>query len=350
MKLVVLPLLFTAVAGVACGVQEIEHTTSLVKPPPSAEVDAAVVPPVTPSNDDGEAPVSAPRDAGVRGGNEAGAPVTRPDASQSPDGPVTGTVGVTIAGHFVPREKALVVLHIGHSNMAGRATGPAELKPLFYDITPQLFVYRDGTFAPAQEPTAPDNQEGQAAGPGMALLHTVQAAAPADAAVISIGRGQSGSFAGYCSNFRKGGLFYDFVMKPAVALKGQVTFVALFTMLGQSEHNATAAQQHAFSDCMSGIAADVRGDLDEPDLPFMVGDYEAGITKADIAPTTPFAQAIIAQIKTIPGKTPRAAIIPTDGVAMEDDHHFNMAGHKLWAERAIKLLVDNGWAPWAMGR
>jgi hypothetical protein len=32
---------------------------------------------------------------------------------------------------------------------------------------------------------------------------------------------------------------------------------------------------------------------------------------------------------------------------MEDDHHFNLAGHKLWAAAGIKLLVDHQWAPWA---
>ena len=33
-------------------------------------------------------------------------------------------------------------------------------------------------------------------------------------------------------NFRKGALLYDFVMAPALELKGKVTFGAIFTMLG----------------------------------------------------------------------------------------------------------------------
>jgi hypothetical protein len=256
--------------------------------------------------------------------------------------------GVTIGGRFVPKEKALVVLHIGHSNMAGRATGPVDLKPFFYDVQPALWMFgHDGMFHPAMEPTAPDNEMGQAAGPGMALLHTIQAVAGPDAYAISIGHGQSGSFQGYCSNFRKGGLFYNVVMQPAMALKGRVTFAAIFTMFGQSEHNASVSDQQGFATCMAGVAADMRGDLGEPNLPFMVGDYEAGITKAGIEPTSPFGVAIIAQLHMIPGKVSRCALIPTDGVPMEDDHHFNMAGHKMWAARGVKLMIDNGWAPWA---
>jgi hypothetical protein len=49
----------------------------------------------------------------------------------------------------------------------------------------------------------------------------------------------------------------------------------------------------------------------------------------------------------VPSKTSRAAIIPTTGLSMEDDHHYNMAGHKEWAARGFKLLLDHGWAPWA---
>jgi hypothetical protein len=48
----------------------------------------------------------------------------------------------------------------------------------------------------------------------------------------------------------------------------------------------------------------------------------------------------------IPGKVTRAALIPTEGLEMEDDHHFNMAGHKGWAARAIEIMLMRGWAAW----
>jgi hypothetical protein len=319
-----------------CGLREIPRGAPPATPSaPSSDSAAPPAPPLAP-------PDGPPRPDG--GATTADAPPTVEEPP--PSGP-----GVTIAGTFVPRASAIVVLHIGHSNMAGRATNPPELKPFFYDTDPRLWVYaKGGTFRPAREPSAPDNQDGQAAGPGMALLRSALAVAPAGGQVISIGHGHSGSFAGYCSSFRKGGLFYDIVMAPARELKGKVTFAGIFTMFGQSEHNATAAMQSRFSDCMAGIAQEMRADLGEPELPFVIGDYEMGISRPDIAPTSSFARAIIAQIQMIPGKVPRSVIIPTLGFPMQDDHHFNMAGHKMWAERGIQLLGERGWAPWAAQR
>jgi hypothetical protein len=262
---------------------------------------------------------------------------------QPPTGP-----GVTIDGQFVPRARAIVFLHIGHSNMAGRARTPATLRPFFEEPDPRLFVYASGgTFQPAKEPTAPDNKSGQALGPGMAILRSAQAAAPADTFMISIGHGHSGSYGGSCSAFRRGGLFYDLVMGPARELKGKVTFGAIFTMFGQSEHNAPVAEQQAFADCLQGIAGEMRADLGEPALPYIVGGYEMGISRSDIAPDSDFARPIIAQLQMVPGRVQRSAIIPTDGFPMQDDHHFDLAGHKLWAEAGIRLLVENRWAPWA---
>jgi hypothetical protein len=266
----------------------------------------------------------------------------------SPDaGAVDPGGGVTVAGAFIPRAKVIVFLHIGHSNMAGRATTPAASKPYFYDTDPQLWVYGDGGFRPAQEPTAPDNQSGQAAGPGMALLRSGLAVAPQGSVFVSIGHGHSGSFGGYCSNFRKGGLFYDITMRPARELRGKVTFGAVFTMFGQSEHRLDAAAQRGFSDCLAGMAAEMRADLGEPELPFVMGDYEAGISRADISPDGTLGKLLRAQLQMAQAKIPRSQLVPTEGLEMQDTHHFNMAGHKLWAERAVKILTDNRWASWA---
>jgi hypothetical protein len=263
-------------------------------------------------------------------------------AAPAPAGP-----GVTIAGKAVERGNAIVFLHIGHSNMAGRASGPAELLPYFTTTDPRLWAYAvGGQFRPAKEPLAPDMDTGMHAGPGMALLRSALMTASADSYFISIGHGHSGTYGGNCANFRKGGLFYDIVMKPALELKGRVTYGGIFSMLGQSEHSQTSARQQGFADCMAGIAGDMRADLGEPELPFMVGDYEQGISRSDIAPGSAFGKLLIAQMAMIPGKVARSALIPTDGLPMEDDHHFNMAGHKAWAERAIEIMKTRGWMAW----
>jgi hypothetical protein len=330
---------------IGCGLREIDHRPAghtMVGPDAAVEPEPQPEPSPTPTPMPMPMPMPMPGvDAAVRmDAGQAGPADAAPAAMGGP--------GVMIAGQFVPRAKAIVFLHIGHSNMAGRATGPADLKPYFYDTDPHLVTYaKGGAFRPAREPTAPDNEMGQAAGPGMAILRAAQAVAPPDAYFISIGHGHSGSFGGNCAAFRKGGLLYDLVMGPAREVKGRVTFAAIMTMFGQSEHNVPPAQQKMFLSCLQGVAADMRGDLGEPALPYIVGGYEMGISRSDIAPNSAFAVPIIAQLQMVPGQVTTSALIATDGFPMEDDHHFNMAGHKMWAAAGIKLLVDHEWAPWA---
>jgi hypothetical protein len=285
-------------------------------------------------------------DAGGTGGQADAAPAVNPGA------------GVTINGVFVPRDRAIVFLHIGHSNMAGRTTTPEELRPLSFETHPHLWAYgKGGVWRPAKEPLAADSLTStcggvgcaglpNGAGPGMSILRTALAAAP-DAYVISIGRGQSGTNGGYCRSFRKGGLLYDFVMGPAQELKGKVTFAAVWTMLGLSEDN-DGPNNARFGDCMVAVANDMRRDLGEPDLPFVMGDWEAG-AEGDLAPTSSVGQIVVPQLHALPDRIPRSVLIPTEGLPINalDGHHYDLEGHKLWAERGMALLKMKGWMPWA---
>jgi len=41
-----------------------------------------------------------------------------------------------------------------------------------------------------------------------------------------------------------------------------------------------------------------------------------------------------------------SVLVPTNGTGMQDDHHFNYLGHKLWTGRVVQLMKDKGWFPW----
>ena len=187
-----------------------------------------------------DAPASPGADAGAEG---ADAGPLSPDAgvraadAAPPVAPLSG-VTVSINGTVVPKEKVVVILHLGHSNMAGRAKDPAEQTPYFYDTDPHLWRYQvGGIWTPAKEWLCPDggtpgiSPSNQGAGPGMALLRSGLAVAP-DAYFVSIGQGKAVEFMGNCFSFRKGGIFYETMMGPARELKGKVTFGGLFVMLG----------------------------------------------------------------------------------------------------------------------
>jgi hypothetical protein len=254
--------------------------------------------------------------------------------------------GVTIDGVFWPRDEVIVMLHVGHSNMAGRASAPPELLGFNYDTDPHLWAYAlGGAWRPAREPLSPDVQTMGHAGPGMSILHAAQARAP-DRIFVSIGRGQSGSLGGYCRNFRKGGLFYDIVMQPARELVGRVTFGAIFAMFGTSEADDPANIPN-FGECIRGMVAEMRGDLGEPDLPYILGDWE--LEASDLAgPTSPGAMVIRPQMRQLVTGVARFGLVETDGLPVPfDDHHYDLTGYKLWGERALDILVKNGWTTWA---
>ncbi len=255
--------------------------------------------------------------------------------------------GVVIGGVAVPRDKVIVFLHLGHSNMAGRTNTPPELRPLNFETHPKLWAYaKDGAWRPAKEPLSGDYLTRGGAGPGMSILRTALDLAPDDAYVVSIGRGHDGSIGGHCRNFRRGALLYDFVMAPAKELKGKVTFGAIFTMLGVNEFRRDAANLTRFHECLEGVAADMRADLGDPDIPFLMGDWEAGATGA-FDPTHDYAITTKMQMRIAEMNIRRSGIIPSDGLPMSDDHHYNLVGYKMWAERGFEILKMSGWIPWA---
>jgi hypothetical protein len=257
------------------------------------------------------------------------------------------TDGVVIGGKAVPRDKVIVFLHLGHSNMAGRTTTPPELRPQNFETHPQLWAYaKGGAFRPAKEPLSGDHLTRGGAGPGMSILRTALDLAPEGAYLVSIGRGHDGSIGGYCRNFRRGALLYDFVMAPAKELKGRVTFGGIFVMLGVNEFRRDAANLPRFHECLEGIAADMRGELEDPDIPFLLGDWEAGATGA-FDPTRDYAITTKMQMRIAMMNIRRSGLIASEGLPMSDDHHYDLVGYKMWAERGFAILKSSNWIPWA---
>jgi len=308
---------------------------------------------------------SPPQDAASASGSSiatsGGADATVPASGSGEGGAASGGssgmalsgIQISVGGTLVPKEKVIVFLHVGHSNMAGRATSPASLQAFNYTTDPHLWAYqKGGAWKPAIEPLSPDAMTAGAAGPGMSILRTALTMAP-DAYIVSIGHGESGDLGGYCTSFRKGGLFYNVVMDAAMELRGKVTFGAIWGMFGAAEF-ADPTHASTFGQCLQGVVTDMRTDLGLPALPALLGDWEAGAT-GKFTPTLPFPQMIIPQIHSAAANVPPAAVIGTVGLpiqiraadAAEGQHHYDFAGHKGWAEHGFVLASQNGWTPWA---
>jgi hypothetical protein len=284
-------------------------------------------------------------------------------------------ISIVINGTAVPKEHVIAYVHLGHSNMAGRAdsasmtpcpgsttcsTVPFASRPYFFmDPDPHGWMFHTNNgFQPADEPlTAGDSGNdvvdipGQTlplGGPGTALIKESIALAP-DYYFVSLGHGVGSA---YCSQFLPGSLYYNDVMAAPLALKGKVTFGAIVIMLGITERHGTQADITGYASCINKLVTAIRTDLSEPNLPLLLTDYEMGATNGVdgcLAPSCPFAQQIIAQIQMVPGLVSNSAIVPTDGLVMlppPDDHHFNLEGHAVWVQRALAIMQKNGWFPW----
>jgi Carbohydrate esterase, sialic acid-specific acetylesterase len=257
----------------------------------------------------------------------------------------------------VPKEKVIAFIHFGHSNMAGRADSPLPLRPFYFtQADPRAWLFRNNAFQPALEPnTAGDSGNntplvpGQTlplGGPGTALVKQADAMAPGSY-FVSLGFGRSSA---YCSQYLPGHLYYDSMMAAAKQLKGKVTFGGIFVMLGITERHGTAADITGYSGCMNTLVTAIRTDLGEPNMPLLLTDYEMSAVGA-LAPTVPFAQAIIPEIHKVPSVVSNSALVPTDGLPLADPqtadgHHFNLDGHKMWTQRALDIMKAKGWFPW----
>ena len=116
-------------------------------------------------------------------------------------------------------------------------------------------------------------------------------------------------------------------------------------MLGITERHLAADQIPGFPSRMAQIISDMRNDLGEPNLPVLFCDYEQGAT-GDLAPTGSVGSVLQPLVRQLPGLVSKSVLVPTDSLEMQDDHHFDMQGHKDWAARVIQLMQSNNWFPW----
>lgn len=254
---------------------------------------------------------------------------------------------VDINGTMLPKEDVIAFIHVGHSNMAGRTSSPTSEKAYFFeDMDLHAWMFKDNRWDPALEPTAGDsgNIVGTRVmgGPGTALVKQAVKLAPSKY-FVSLGWGRSSA---YCSQFLPGGLYYDQMVAAPKALKGKVTFAAIVVMLGITERHGTSGDISGFPNCINQLVTAIRTDVGEPNLPLLMNDYEMESTGAELEPTGEFARSIIPQIRMVPTVVSNAALIPTEDVEMQDNHHFNLTGYRTWTARILTIMREKGWFPW----
>lgn len=262
-------------------------------------------------------------------------------ADPAPARPLSG-VSINLGGVDVPKEHAIAFIHIGHSNMAGRASRPNASRPFHFQEThPRAWLYHPGNPPElALEPkTAGDTQN---AGPGTALVKEAAMLASPDYYFISLGFGVPSA---YCTQFLPSGLYYDQLIAGPLSIKDRVTFGAIFIYLGITERHGTEADRTGFANCINELVTTIRNDVGAPDIPLLINDYEVEAT-GELRVGGAVANAIMPQIAKIPSTVTNSALISAEGLGMQDDHHFNLDGHRVWVQRALATMQEKGWFPW----
>jgi hypothetical protein len=254
--------------------------------------------------------------------------------------PAVSGVTITLGGVNVPKEKAIAFIHVGHSNMAGQARSPQGSRAFHYETHPHAFMYHAGS-AP-ELAVEPKTAGGPGAGPGTALVKEAALAAP-DYYFISLGHGEPSA---YCSQFLPGALYYEELIAAPKAIKGKATFGGIFIYLGITERHGSAADLNGFPNCVKTLVDNIRKDVGEPNLPALMNDYEVDGT-GEFAVGGAVASAIMPQIAKCPSVVSNFALVSSDDVGMQDDHHFNFDGQRNWVQRAFTTMKDKGWRFWA---
>jgi hypothetical protein len=267
---------------------------------------------------------------------------------------------LVLGGVNVPKEKVVVYLMIGHSNMAGMDGSHADGTAHPHGWTWQMLSTK--TWVPAKE-TPGTARNGLStgrgiAGPSMPFLKQMAAAYPDCYFGVVINASQSSTCRGENTGtngsgidpddnrYWKGARLYEEIVTAAKAIQADVTLGGIVCMLGSVEATRTTeATCRNFSNDLAQLARDLRADLGNPKLPFLMGEYEQGAS-GDFTITRPMPAIIASEIRALPTKLDNSASIPSNGIQMLDDHHYTgNVGQVEFAKRTVAAIQSKGWFP-----
>ncbi|MBD3421610.1 MAG: hypothetical protein GF398_15955 [Chitinivibrionales bacterium] len=273
----------------------------------------------------------------------------------------------------VPKERMIVYLFMGHSNMVGRGQGPSSYADTFKTTHPRCWNFHlldpytqsafpgdpHHEFIPAVEPVHQDErnkttplQKPVGGGPAMAFMKRMAAQYPgfyfgaiqnADGG-LTLRKYKNNQTDGQNPKLR------DQILNAAKAIKDKVTIGGVVTMLGGIER-ANQSAVNSYSSDMKQLADFMRNDLNLPNLPFLITQYNEGGT-GSWAINANYVSELMNQINSLEqsGGLSNCKVIPTNWARnqsqyMHDNHHFNFRGQVEWSKYAVQVLQGAGWEP-----
>lgn len=220
-----------------------------------------------------------------------------------------------------PSESMQLFLLIGQSNMAGR--GPVE--PQDKIVHPRVFMLtKELTWVPATDPMHFDKAIA-GVGPGSSFARTVADAEPN--AIIGLIPAAVGGTS--LDQWKPGGALYTAaVTRAREAMKhGKLAGI----LWHQGESDSASAKAATYAAHFAAMIAQLRSDLNAPEVPLIVG--ETGRFRTDAAE-------INAVIATLPKTVPHCAFVSAEGLTDKGDKlHFDSASARELGRRYARAWL-----------
>jgi hypothetical protein len=253
-----------------------------------------------------------------------------------------------LSGVIVPKEKFIVYIMIGHSNMTGRTP---ELDTVVdphawnFFITDCCQSFKNHTWVPARDCIHMDFA-GSGGGPCMHFLKKMVRAYP-DYYFGVVNNANSGA---QCrANYLKGngaGAFdlYAEMIDALMVIKGSVTFGGIICMLGVSESvHAPDTVCRCFSSDIALMVREFRDTLGLPSLPFIMGGFERD--GPEVKTQGIYWQIVDSETNLVPSKVTNSGIVPSDSLTYFDRWHYTYTAYEIWTQRAIDTIQAHHWFP-----
>lgn len=162
---------------------------------------------------------------------------------------------------------------------------------------------------------------------------------------------RSGSFNYTCRDqFQKGKEGYATIMAAVLRENSDVTFAGIISMLGDVEVQSStgfSSWEHInnFASDIESMVDAMRTDLglEPPRLPYLHTEIPYGEGIWD--PQLEECREIRNQTRLIAESVECAAVVPSEGITLRDDHHYNLNGYMMWADRVADIMEQKGWKP-----
>jgi hypothetical protein len=247
---------------------------------------------------------------------------------------------VMLNGVDVPKEKLILYIFIGHSNMQGYGGVPDTV------AHPRVWAYSTQKgFWNARDPV---ESSYYSPSPFMPFLKKMAGYYP-DYYFCGIKVTMPGT--PMHDNFLPGKPSYIQTTEMADALKDATTLGGILAMFGYVE-GISDTLSASFDQDLKAILAGFRQDLKAPDLPMIIGRYEEnGDTTA-----YPFYNKYRTRIKaklegmqaadSIKHRVMLTPFQPVPKTMYFDSHHYSAEGYTLWSETAAEILHKSNWNFW----